>query len=64
MVSLSKVYVAWFIAKGKPFASEKVVARNYDHAFELAHEWGTNKYGARMKEIRIEKSKGEVLADD
>lgn len=64
MVTLSKVYVAFFISKGKPFATEKIVARNYDRATEIASEWGAQKYGARVKEIRIEKSKGEVLADN
>lgn len=64
MVGLSKVYVAFFVTKGKPFAHEKIVAHSYDHAAEIAREWGEQKYGARVKEIRIEKSKGEVLADN
>lgn len=61
MVTLSKTYVAYFMAKGRSFASEKIVAQNYDHAKELAEEWGEQKYGKRVKEIKIEKGKGEVL---
>lgn len=61
MVKLQKVYVAFYIAKNHSFASNKIVANNYDHAMEIATEWGEFKHGNRVKEIKIEKSKGEVL---
>lgn len=62
MVKLKKVWVAWFLAQRKPFASEKIVANSYDEAMDLAEEWANFKYPGRWKEIKVEKSKGEILA--
>lgn len=66
MAHLTKVWVAYFHERKNKhaFASNKVVARNYDEAEALATEWGTDKYGARLVEVKIEKSKGEVIAYD
>ena len=65
MARLTKVWAASFFErqhKGRPFATNKVVAVNMDQAQELAEEWGEAKWGARLVEVRIERSKGEVIA--
>jgi len=65
MARLSKVYVAFFHDKGKrSFATEKIAARNYEAAMEVAETWAISKYHGRVKEIKIEKSKGEILLGD
>lgn len=65
MPRLVKVYVAYFYDRGKkPFNSEKVVAVNYRQAQGIAEEWADKKYGARVMKIGIERSKGEVLANN
>lgn len=65
MVALTKVWVASFIERGNKhsFATQKVVAPTYDEAEEMARTWGEEKYGARLVDVKIEKSKGEVLAN-
>jgi hypothetical protein len=66
MARLCKVYIAYFHDKNTKhaFQTEKVLAHNYDHATELAMEWGTEKFNGRLRSVRIERGKGEVIADD
>jgi hypothetical protein len=63
MVTLTKVWVAFFMERQNKhsFATQKVIAHSYDDAEDLAWEWGREKYGARLVDVKIEKSKGEVL---
>ena len=66
MVSLTKLYVAHFYdSRNHKFKTEKVVARNFDRASEMAYEWAEQKYpDGRVKKIEVERSKGEALADN
>lgn len=64
MPKLMKVYAVHYIAKNQTFATARVVAENYDHAKEIGTEWGDMKFGPRVKEIKVEKSKGEIVADN
>ena len=65
MAKLSRIYVAHFHSDRKhSFATEKIVARNYDAALDVAEDWAASKYPGRVKDIRIEKAKGEVLIGD
>jgi hypothetical protein len=63
MAHLEKVWVAFFYdTKGKkPFAHEKVIAPNMAAAETKAEDWAETKYLGRVKNIVIERSKGEVL---
>lgn len=65
MARLKKVYVAHFWDRGKkPFNATKVVAVNYRQAQEIAEDWADTKWGDRVMKIGIERSKGEMLAND
>lgn len=70
MASLKKMYVAYFFGhedrsrngnSKKPFASEKVVAASFAEAEDLANEWGEQKFNGRVRTVKVERSKGEVV---
>lgn len=65
MPRLKKMYVAHFWDRGKkPFNATKVVAVNYRQAQEIAETYADEKWPDRVMKIGIERSKGEVLAND
>lgn len=64
MVSLQKMWVARFFSDDKhPFTTERIVAKSHHEAVEKAADWADIKYTDRkIREIVIERSKGEVVA--
>lgn len=64
MASLYKIYVARFFSDDKhPFTTQKIVAKSYGEAGDIAAEWAVEKYtDRRIRDIVIERSKGEVVA--
>lgn len=64
MVTLQKLWIAHFIGKDKhPFMHQKIVAESLSHATEIAEDWAEVKYPNRVRDIVIERSKGEVVTD-
>lgn len=66
MTALTKLWVASFMERHNKhsFATQKIAAPSFAQAEEMAWEWGREKYNSRLIDIKIEKSKGEVLANN